>query len=49
MGQDSLVAQTEMIIGLEEKPVVRNLLITQCYHELAEGVGEWGGELDDVR
>lgn len=34
----SLVTQTSEIIGLNDKPVLRNLLITQCYHDLSAGL-----------
>lgn len=34
----SLVNDTERIIGLDDDVVLRNLLITQCYHDLAEGL-----------
>ena len=30
-----LVDQVSRIIGLESQPILRNLLITQCYHDLS--------------
>jgi hypothetical protein len=36
MAEDSLVDDVERIIGLDEEPVLRNLLITQCYHDLSQ-------------
>ena len=32
----TLVERTATIIGLDEQPILRNLLITQCYHDLAQ-------------
>ncbi len=32
----TLVDRTEYIIGLDDQPILRNLLITQCYHDLAQ-------------
>jgi hypothetical protein len=38
MAKDSLVDDVERIAGLDEDPVLRNLLITQCYHDLSQGL-----------
>jgi hypothetical protein len=35
-----LIAQVDDIIGLNSDPVLRNLLITQCYFELSEAMGD---------
>jgi hypothetical protein len=32
----TLADRTEYIIGLDDQPILRNLLITQCYHDLAQ-------------
>ncbi|EYF00579.1 hypothetical protein [Chondromyces apiculatus] len=34
-----LVTQVEAICALDRDPVLRNLLITQCYYELSDGLG----------
>ena len=36
MAEDSLVDDVERIAGLDDMPVLRNLLITQCYHDLSQ-------------
>ena len=36
MAEDSLVDDVERIAGLDDDPVLRNLLITQCYHDLSQ-------------
>lgn len=38
-GSEGLIQRVEAIIGLDDDPVLRNLLITQCYFELSEGLG----------
>lgn len=40
MSQSRLLAdQADRIVGLESQPVLRNLLITQCYHDLSSELG----------
>jgi hypothetical protein len=34
----SLISKTSTIIGLNDKPILRNLLITQCYCDLSTGL-----------
>ena len=34
-----LVDQVNRIVALDAQPVLRNLLITQCYHDLSEELG----------
>ncbi|AKT40449.1 hypothetical protein [Chondromyces crocatus] len=48
MGFDErpLVEQIDAICALDRDPVLRNLLITQCYFELSEGLGELLGYED---
>lgn len=40
----SLIHETARIVALEEDPVLRNLLITQCYHDLSTGLAEVVGQ-----
>ncbi|MCC6558428.1 MAG: hypothetical protein IT372_36270 [Polyangiaceae bacterium] len=36
---EGLIERVDAIIGLDSDPVLRNLLITQCYFELSQGLG----------
>ena len=38
-GEPTSLERVAWIVGLESDPVRRNLLITQCYHDLAVGLG----------
>ena len=40
MTDRTLIADIDHIVGLDEQPVLRNLLITQCYADLAQGLGD---------
>ncbi len=41
-----LIDDVDRIIGLDTDPVLRNLLITQCYHDLSLGLSWFLGEED---
>lgn len=40
MPNESLVGQTGRIISLDGDPILRNLLITQCYHDLSSALSQ---------